>query len=441
VLIPEDLDARYAGADAIRAHPEHAIEWQLMSAGVHGVFSVAVPLIEPATRFWVGLSENAAPTSAQRRALAGVAHAGAAVLNAPVTPEQSPEQLRRLELAAALLPALLRVLDVREVFDRLSIISRAALPHDMLTLGLFSDDLATMTMYARSGQSSDIGRVFPQPYPPSITQAWEFDIIDDRAAYPLERDRPPTRLGMRSSLRLPFKFEGRIIGGLGFHAYAPSRYGSTDVAIGRRLADHVAVALFHHKLAEQARHNEELRARATSIELLDELLATLIDSGDLRDVFERVPGSPAKVLPHDATALLLRLSDDHHYWAYASRGFSTTSPSIADVPAELLEEHEWEQDRPRPRPSPRQDLARGPTTAGRVSLAWKRERTPQHPRARRDSLRRRPDHDGAPRVQRSCCAGHAFDPFASIGPSLIGRQSPHDGAGHDRAGASDRALQ
>jgi len=110
------------------------------------------------------------------------------------------ERLRRLELAAGLLPALLRVLDVRGVFEGLSAIGRHALPHDMLTLGLFNGDFTRLTMFARTGQGDDLGRDFPQPYPPAVVRAWNFDIIDDRVEHPLERDRPPTRLGMRSSL-------------------------------------------------------------------------------------------------------------------------------------------------------------------------------------------------------------------------------------------------
>ena len=65
-------------------------------------------------------------------------------------------------------------------------------PHDLLTLGLFNDDLTEITMHARTGVGSDLGGTFPQPYPPAIVRDWDFDIVDDRENHPLERDRAPT---------------------------------------------------------------------------------------------------------------------------------------------------------------------------------------------------------------------------------------------------------
>jgi len=50
------------------------------------------------------------------------------------------ERLRRFELAAELLPAILRVLDVREVLDRLSSVAKRALPHDPLILRCATTD-------------------------------------------------------------------------------------------------------------------------------------------------------------------------------------------------------------------------------------------------------------------------------------------------------------
>ena len=49
------------------------------------------------------------------------------------------------------LPAVLRVLDVREVFDRLSAIARRALPHDLLLLRHLSADASKIMTLARTG--------------------------------------------------------------------------------------------------------------------------------------------------------------------------------------------------------------------------------------------------------------------------------------------------
>jgi transcriptional regulator with GAF, ATPase, and Fis domain len=345
-LLPGPSHSREADPDVIQAHPDRAIEWQLIAMGARRVLAFPLPDVEPRTRFWVGFSEERAPTFEQYRALEALAVTSAKVVNRSAASKGAEARLHRLELAASLLPALGQVLDVREIFDRLSGISQAALRHDMLTLGLFSEDLATLTLYARTGESSDLGRVFPQPYPRAVTEAWQFDIIDDRTNYPLERDRPPTTLGMRSSLRIPFRFDGRTVGGLGFHSRDAATYGSDDVPIARRLADYVALALYHHRLAQelaaQNLRNEELRARTTNLELLDELLIALIDSGDLPDVFGRISAIAAKVLPHDAAALLVCLPDGLHGRLYASSGFPDPLPEIQEIPEDVLQNPDWD---------------------------------------------------------------------------------------------------
>src|SRR5262249_30128458 len=120
--------------------------------------------------------------------------------------------------------------------------------------------------HARSGTGPDLGGTFAQPYPPEVARAWEFDIVGGRVNHPLERDRPPTRLGCRSSIRVQLKLGDRVIGGLGFMSFDHDRYTSGDVEIARRLADYLAVTLSHQRLAEQARDTDELRAREANLE-------------------------------------------------------------------------------------------------------------------------------------------------------------------------------
>jgi len=346
VLQPGVDGPRFADRSMLDANG--AIEWQLFHAAAQAIYSIRLGGIESRVRLWIGLAEAAALTVDQQRAVEGLSETAAGILTTPPSADETAQQLLRLESAAALLPALLQVLDVREVFDRLSTISKAALPHDMLTLGLLNEDLTILTMYARTGSTSDLGRTFPQPYPPSVTRSWNFDIIDDRREYPLERERPPTKLGMKSSLRLPFRFHGRVIGGLGVHSLEAGKYSNADIAVGRRLADHLALALSHHRLAEQlaeqARNNAELRARTTNLELLDVLLAQLTDSGDLRDVFERISVIARKVLPHDALGFPVILPDGLHWRRYAATGIGVTEvPDDLQLPDEVLRP-DWEYD-------------------------------------------------------------------------------------------------
>jgi transcriptional regulator with GAF, ATPase, and Fis domain len=88
----------------------------------------------------------------------------------------------------------------------------------------------------------------------------------------------------------------------------------------------------------------DLRARATNLELLDELLAALIDSGELPDIFSRISAIAAKVLPHDAVALMVRLPDGARARVYASSGFPSALPETMNIPPELLGSSTWEAD-------------------------------------------------------------------------------------------------
>jgi transcriptional regulator with GAF, ATPase, and Fis domain len=337
--VPDALRPLFRGIghhDGFTATSQKAIEWHLAFGGARRLVSVPVPDREPETRFWVGLSDLRRPIEDELRRLEQVGIDAARLLNQPITDVEQRSRLERLDLASGLLPALTQVLDIREVFDPLSEISKQALPHDMLTLGLFNDELTSLTMYARTGTGPDLGGTFPQPYPPAVVRAWDFDIIDDRVNHPLERDRAPTKLGNRSSIRVLLRLGDRAIGGLGFMSTERARYSTADVDIARRLADYVTVTLSHQRLAEQAKHNEALRARTDNLELLDSLLVSLIDTGNLRQVFERISAVVQKVLPHDAAWLPIVLPDGKHARIHAVVGVPMPEPDIVPIPEDLI---------------------------------------------------------------------------------------------------------
>ena len=345
--VPEVLRAASATAEA-RVGPaseDRPIEWTWQSAAVRRIVAADLPDTAAPTRLWLGLADEPAPSTDVSRRLAAMAPRVSALLAAG-SDGLDVRALRRLEAAAALLPALIGVLDVREVFSRLSAISAATLPHDLLTLGLFDDDLTTMTVHTVTAERTVIDHVAVERYPLAASRAFDFDILDDRTTHPVERGRTPTDLGMRSSLRLPLRVDDRVLGGLGFNRRGAGAYGTEDVLIGRRLAEIVAVALSHQRLAErlagEARRHEELRARAASLEMLDGSLAALTDSGGLAEVFGRFSAIAQTVLPHDAAVLMVRLPDGVHARRYASVGFDPPPPEIIPVPKELLDDPEWD---------------------------------------------------------------------------------------------------
>jgi len=111
--------------------------WQVTRAGARFVTALDLPHQPEATRLWIGFRDS------PNRGLdwGALASTAAGILATAASQGDESARLRRLELAAGLLPALTEALDIRDVFNRLSEISRQALPHDMLALGLFSDSL------------------------------------------------------------------------------------------------------------------------------------------------------------------------------------------------------------------------------------------------------------------------------------------------------------
>ncbi len=281
------------------------------------------------------------------------------------------EALERLERTAKLLPALLDVLDVRDVFDRVSKIARDALPHDLLLLRLFSDDLSTITIFARSDRGSDLGPVVPHLYPAAVTRNWSFGIVDDLTLHPLEADQPAVKLGARASLRVPIRIDHRVVAGMGFVSFEPGRFGSDDVPVATRLADHVAIGLSHYRLAEEGRRTAALRERANNLEMLDGLLDTLTGVLDIRQVFDRVSAMAQKVLPHDALSIAEILGDGTIVRLHATHGLGDLpEPLDLKAPDPSLVTDDWDYriiDDARERP----EYASGPgASAGMRSMLF-----------------------------------------------------------------------
>lgn len=71
------------------------------------------------------------------------------------------DHLRRLENLDELLPTLAGVLDIREVFERVSAIARRVLPHDMLALPLLMENRQEVQVYAITGNPARLPETVP----------------------------------------------------------------------------------------------------------------------------------------------------------------------------------------------------------------------------------------------------------------------------------------
>jgi two-component system response regulator AtoC len=255
-------------------------------------------------------------------------------------------RLDTLSLLEGLLGRSDEALSVRDVLDRLFEDSQSDLPHDAMSISFVSDEQTHIRLHTTSGALRHLDDELESPIADEtlLTRPWEFEIIDDQAEDPRYRLTPSAQSGMRSVLVIPLRFAGRLRGWVNFFSKSPRAFTRDHEPAARRLAAHVALTLSYELLAEQGRRNEELRAQKTNLELLDALLASLIESADLASVFTQISAIAAKVLQHDAMLLMARLPDGVHGRVYASAGFPIEVPPVTSIPKELLEKPDWEYD-------------------------------------------------------------------------------------------------
>jgi len=309
---------------------------------------------QPLGNFWVASRAASLYGPAEEAAAAAIADILSASLEHERLAEEERRRIRRHRDLEALGPALASALDVREVFDQVSTIARRVLPHDKMTLGLLSEDRTENRLWAIAGDRSWAPETYPIPESERAQMVLDYQIVADAETdLPVDSSRRAILLGagLRSSLRVPIRLEGKTVGALSFHAAAKGSYGPEDVEIALRVADHVALAFSHQRLAEEARRVEEARREAARLE---ERVRALSDELDSRDGFGRVVGaSPAwrgvlvqasKVAPTETTVLLTGESGTgkevvaravHRASARGSGGF--VALNCAALPEQLLE--------------------------------------------------------------------------------------------------------
>jgi transcriptional regulator with GAF, ATPase, and Fis domain len=228
------------------------------------------------------------------------------------------ERRRRYEALQALSPVLARALDVREVFDAISEIVRPVVPHDRMAIGLLNEDRSAVNVYAVSGAG------FPEIREPirlspderARVNDWATEIVRDVGTeVPKDSDkcRHLTADGIRSLLRVPIFFEGQwqFAGGLLFLSRSPGTYGESDIPLAQHVADQIALALSHERLAGEARRAAEAVSEARKLE---QRVASLTEELASREGFGRIVGvakswksilvQVSKVAPTETTVLL-----------------------------------------------------------------------------------------------------------------------------------------
>ena len=211
-------------------------------------------------------------------------------------PEFSLDGARRSRALTVLVQTLAHALDIREIFSQLSVAARAVVHHDEAALALFDETGTRLRLYASTSVDA------PEDVPP----------CDARIGWPLDRagvfhagpERPFT-VGVHA----PVGLGGERAGVLVFSSKTPHVYSDTDVWLAERIADGVALALSHQRLAEDARRRAVEREHAANLEASEELLDAIADVLDIREIFPRVSEIAAKVLPHDCLTMSLHRYD------------------------------------------------------------------------------------------------------------------------------------
>ncbi len=345
VIAVEQLDTLPAGLLESRVlHRGFAQEVQDECA-IRELLAMPVPGLEQSTVLLVGRADTRPLSQAQQTGLERIAATIPALIDRVEAERRDNElsMLRRLDAVDRLLPAFFRVLDVREIFQRLSEITKDVLPHDFASMGIFLNDLSEIELYVQTAEGP-----FNRPrgamiFPHSQTSTWIYRLIDDLSTHPLERNWESLQAGFQSSIRVAVRRDDTILGALNFSTRDLRPYTAADARVALRIADYVALALSHHMLAEESRRAVAKQQRAANLELLDELLAT-VGNGDLHDVFDRISHIACKVLPHDAMMVPVFQADGIHARRYVSTGFGPAQwPEVVEIP-EVLRRPDWDFD-------------------------------------------------------------------------------------------------
>ena len=223
----------------------------------------------------------------------------------------------RIDALDGVLHTMAEALDIRHIFGDVSDVVRGGLPHDILLLTSWAEDGRSIRIYAMTGPKID-DPDFGAPM-----------MIADNERYLLHRDpyvvrdadveiapesvrgRIFRRLKVRSVLRVPLALDTGLFGSLFFLARQPEQFGDADLDFGRRVADLLALALSHQKLAEAARRDAAARETAAQLEATVARLNREIEArtGNRRVVgqspqWKEVLAQAARVAQTETTVLL-----------------------------------------------------------------------------------------------------------------------------------------
>jgi transcriptional regulator with GAF, ATPase, and Fis domain len=207
--------------------------------------------------------------------------------------EREALRRERIDSLRGLLHTMAESLDLRQVFGDISDVVRGGLPHDILAVTSWGVDGASFRVYAMAGATvddpafwapmtltgPDAAQLNREPY---VIRDAELEIPSDSL-----RGRLFRQLEARSALRVPMPLGKDVFGSIFFLSRETDRFAEDDIDFARRVADHLALALSHQRLAEAARRDAESRETAARLEAQ---VATLTRELEARSGQRRVVG-------------------------------------------------------------------------------------------------------------------------------------------------------
>ena len=312
---------RYSDA-TLELDPSFPLDREIVEYGVRSIIVTLLPGRRPLGSVWFASKEVAVYGPEDEATVLAIADLLALALEHERLFRTERERRRRSEALEALLPALSRALDVREVFDQLSRAAAGILPHHRMILAFFEEQAQAVRIHAYSGEElTGLPDLFPLADEEWMRREEPEIIADARLHHPSTKGVDPAIAArkeelmredeIRSILRVPIRLEGRVVGCLLFMSRNLAQFHEEDVETARRIADQIALALSHEKLAVEARRAADAREEALRLEgrvaALTEQLAELGGarrivgrSKSWRDVLDLV----AKVAPTETTVLL-----------------------------------------------------------------------------------------------------------------------------------------
>ena len=208
---------------------------------------------------WVGSSQERAFTEQHQGLVDSVVDLLGLAFEHNAIVEREKLRRERIDSLRGLLHTMAESLDIRTVFADIADVVRGGLSHDILVLTSWGEDGASFRVYAMAGAAID-DPSFWAPVALSADDrvqlqrdAYVIHDADAEIAPDTIRGRIFRRLAVRSALRVPLPLGSHVFGSMFFLSRQTDAFIDDDVDFARRVADHLALALSHERLAAAAR--------------------------------------------------------------------------------------------------------------------------------------------------------------------------------------------